>query len=105
MRGFYSREHARLSWVRWIGVLCVALVMLAGIIQVAHTHADGRADHEGCTLCNTAHQVVQTVALVTVAVSIQPVWRIAAEKPLQRPRQRLFHKHAIRPPPVSLLTA
>ncbi len=110
MHGLYSREQARpsskvqSSWARWIGLLCVALVLLAGFIQVAHTHP-GQVDHEGCSLCNTAHQTVQSVALVTVAVTVHPVWRAAAELPVQRPRQKFLHKLANRPPPVSLIAA
>lgn len=112
MRVIQSREQVRLfsgagtSWSRWLGLLCIALVLLVGFIQVAHTHPTGQVDREGCSLCNTAHQVVQTVALVTVAVVVvQPVWRAAAEKPLERPRQEFIHKLANRPPPVSLIAA
>jgi hypothetical protein len=92
------------SWSRWLGVLCIALVLLTGFIQIAHTHPTGQAD-EGCSLCNTAHHVVQTVALVCVAVTIHPVWRVATDKPSIRPRQKFLHKLANRPPPVSLIAA
>jgi hypothetical protein len=106
MRGLNPREQSQLpSWFRWIGVLCIALVLLVGFIQVTHTHSGGHVDRENCSLCNTAHQVAQTVATVTVVVSIHPVWRAAAEKPLERPRQKFLHKLANRPPPVSLIAA
>jgi hypothetical protein len=111
MHGLYSREQSQrssgmsVSWSRWLGVLCIALVLLTGFIQVVHSHPTGQVDHEGCSLCNTAHHVVQTVALASVAVSIQPVWRIASEKPLERPRHIFIHKLANRPPPVSLIAA
>jgi hypothetical protein len=42
---------------------------------------------------------------VTVAVTVHPVWRAAAELPVQRPRQKFLHKLANRPPPVSLIAA
>ena len=86
-------------------MLCVALILLTGFIQVVHTHPDGQVDHEGCSLCNTAHHAVQTVALVTLSVSVRPVWRLASEKPLDRPRQKVLHKLANRPPPVSQIAA
>src|SRR5579862_3683104 len=111
MRGFYSREQAQpssgmsISWSRWLGVLCIALVLLTGFIQVVHSHPTAQVDHEGCSLCNTAHHVVQTVVLASVAVTIHPVWRIASEKPLERPRHIFIHKLANRPPPVSLIAA
>jgi hypothetical protein len=110
MRGLYAREQSQrwsgmsASWSRWLAVLCVALVLLTGFIQVVHTHPAGQVD-EGCSLCNTAHNVVQTVALVCIAVSIHPVWRIASGKPTDRPRQKFLLKLANRPPPVSLIAA
>ena len=114
MRGFYSREQSQPSearssrgapsWSRWLGVFCIALVLLVGIIQVAHTHPNGQID-ESCSLCVAAHHVVQTVALVTLAIAIRPVLRVAPEKTSERPRQRFLLKLAIRPPPVSLIAA
>lgn len=106
MRVSAEKRRLQWSWAGWLGILCIALVLLTGFIQVVHTHPLGQVDHEGCSLCNTAHQVVQTVALVTVAaVPIQPVWRAATEKPTDRPRQKFIHKLANRPPPVSLIAA
>ena len=111
MRGFYSREQSQpsrvgnvSSWSCWIGLLCIALVLLVGIVQVVHTHPNGQVD-EGCSLCNTAHHVVQTVALVTLAISIRPVLRVAPEKTSERPRQKFLLKLANRPPPVFLIAA
>ncbi len=99
MRGFYLHKRMQASWLRWLGVLCIALVLLTGFIQVTHTHTDGHADHEGCSLCVTAHHVVQTVALIILAVSVQPVSPLAAEKGQDMPRQRFLLKLANRPPP------
>jgi len=104
VRVFMDKKRFEWTWAGWLGILCIGLVLLTGFVQIAHTHPAGQVD-EGCSLCNTAHHVVQTVALVTVAVSIQPVWRIASEKPLDRPRQKFLHKLANRPPPVSLIAA
>lgn len=101
------KDKKRFQWSRasWLGILCIALVLLIGFVQAVHTHPTGQVDHEGCSLCNTAHHVVQTVALTTVAVTIRPVWRIAQDKPFERPRQKFLHKLANRPPPVSLIAA
>jgi hypothetical protein len=101
MRVFNNGRRFQSSWVSWLGIVCIALVLLTGIIQVAHTHPDGQVDHEGCSLCNTAHHVVQTVALVTLAISIRPVLRVTLEKTPECPRQKFLLKLAIRPPPVS----
>ncbi len=99
MRVFHFHKRAHGSWVKWLGVLCIALVLLTGFIQVTHTHTYGHADHEGCSLCVTAHHVVQTVALVMLAVSVQPVLQLAPEKNSELPRQRFLLKLANRPPP------
>ena|SRR5215470_4285573 len=104
MRVFTDKKCFQWNWAGWLGILCIALVLLTGFIQIAHTHPTGQVD-EGCSLCNTAHHVVQTVALVSVAVTIRPVWRTASEKPLEWPRQKFLHKLANRPPPVSLIAA
>ena len=111
---FYSLDKVRLfkdkkrfQWSRasWLGIVCIALVLLTGFVQAVHIHPTGQVDREGCSLCNTAHHVVQTVTLVTVAVPIRPVWRLAQDKPIERPRQKFLHKLANRPPPVSLTAA
>jgi hypothetical protein len=101
-----SKDNLRIqwSWASLLGILCVALVLLTGFVQATHTHPAGQVDHEGCSLCSTAHHVVQTVAHAAVIVSIQPVWRVALDKPIERPRQKFLFKLANRPPPASLVT-
>ena|SRR5277367_621597 len=105
MRVFVDKKRFQWTWAGWLGIFCIALVLLTGFVQITHTHPNGQVDNEGCSLCNTAHHVVQTVALVSVAISIQPVWRIAPKKTIDRPRQRFLLKLANRPPPVSLIAA
>lgn len=100
MRVFQAKQRFQSSWASWLGIVCIALVLFTGVIQVAHTHPDGQIDHEGCSLCVTAHHAVQTVALVTLAVSVQPVVHFTPEKTFELPRQRFLLKLAIRPPPV-----
>jgi len=101
MRVFNSRRRFQLSWASWLGIVCIALVLLTGIIQVTHTHINSQADHEGCSLCVTAHHAVQGVALVTLAVSVLPVTRITPKVKSEVPRQRFLLKLANRPPPVA----
>jgi hypothetical protein len=80
-------------------VLCIALVLATGILQVTHTHANGQIDHD-CSLCFTAHQAVQIAVVVTVILASQPVVRCAPERFTPPPRQRFVLKLANRPPPV-----
>jgi len=52
------------TFVRAVGVLCVALVCVMGTIQAAHSHPENSTtSHHTCTICATAHVVkTQTVA-------------------------------------------
>jgi hypothetical protein len=95
-----SRHYERFSPLALLGVVCIALVFMAGLVQVAHSHPSGHPDHE-CSLCTSAHQVVQVVSLVTLALSVVPVVAVAAE-PARRPLIPVFFfKLACRPPPAS----
>jgi hypothetical protein len=38
-----------------VAVLCVLLVMFAGVVQVTHAHIDRTANHANCSLCVAAH--------------------------------------------------
>ncbi|HEX3660669.1 MAG TPA: hypothetical protein VHU89_04525 [Acidobacteriaceae bacterium] len=82
-----------------LGIVCIALVLFAGVVHVAHFHANGQIDHD-CALCVTAHQAVQIAALVVVVLSSQPVVRRVIERHSPTPRQRFLLKLANRPPPV-----
>jgi hypothetical protein len=72
---------------------------MSGMVQAVHTHPSGQPDHD-CSLCTTAHNVIQVVALVTILVSSLPVVRVAAEPLLLLPRRSFFFKLACRPPPA-----
>jgi hypothetical protein len=100
MRVFNPRQCYQSSWVRVLGVVCIALVLLSGTIQVSHAHVIGQVDHEGCSLCVTAHHAVQGVALVTLDIYVQHVTRVAPKVQNETPRQRFLLKLANRPPPA-----
>ena len=87
------------SWVTILGIVCIALVLFTGILQVTHSHPNGQIDRD-CSLCFTAHHTVQAVVAVTLQVSSQPIARLAREQFAPLPRQRFVLKLAIRPPPV-----
>lgn len=89
------------SWVAVLGIVCIALVLLTGILRVTHSHPNGRIDPD-CSLCMTAHTVAQIVVVVTVQITSRPVERYIAETysaPL--PRRRFIFKRANRPPPAT----
>jgi hypothetical protein len=72
---------------------------MSGVVQVAHSHPSGQPDHD-CSLCATAHHVIQVVALVKLDLSSQRVAALAPEPTLQLPSRYFFFKLASRPPPA-----
>ena len=99
MRFVTAKRGPRHSWIAILGIACVALILLTGVIRVTHHHANGRIDPD-CSLCMVAHTVAQVVVVVAVQIVSRPVERYVAETyraPL--PRQRFVLKLANRPPP------
>jgi hypothetical protein len=99
MRFVAAGRGTRISWVSVLGMVCVALVLMTGVLQVTHSHPSGQPDHD-CSLCLTAHHVAQAVVVVTLAVPSRQVARFVPESFTPVPRQRFVLKLAIRPPPV-----
>lgn len=104
MRFLSSKLRARSSWIALIGIACVALMLMIGIVQVVHSHPSGHPDPD-CALCVTAHQAVQIVALITLDVSSQPVEHVFPEPILQLPRRSFFFRLDCRPPPAESIYA
>lgn len=95
-----SGSRSQFSVAALLGIFCVALILMAGMIQVAHTHPSGQPDHD-CSLCSTAHNVIQVVALAILDVSSQPVASIAQEPARDLPITTFFFKLSCRPPPAA----
>jgi hypothetical protein len=104
MRFLSSRLRTRSSWIALLGTVCVALVLMVGIVQVVHSHPSGHPDPD-CALCVTAHQAIQVVALITLDVSTQPFEHLALEPALQLPRRSFFFRLDCRPPPAEFAFA
>jgi len=81
-----------------LGILCIALVLMSGMVQAAHFHAPGGADHD-CALCVAAHHVAHTTQLITLDISSLPVTPLTAACSLVRPRRAVFFRFFSRPPP------
>jgi hypothetical protein len=82
-----------------IGIVCVALVLMSGMIQATHFHASGEPDHD-CTLCMAAHHVARIAPPVTLDVRSVPVARVIVPRSLSRPRPAIFFRLSSRPPPL-----
>lgn len=96
-----SDRHARPRAFAVVMLMCVALLALLTVIQVAHVHSvDTDADH--CPLCIVLHTAapVAAAAVAIVLVHVEAVTSVVAMRPVATVwRQQLF----IRPPPhVSL---
>ncbi len=91
--------HASISRSRRIlGVICIALILMSGVMQMAHSHASAQADHD-CALCVVAHQVAQAAAPVIFAVASLPVAPVTTARSTPRPRRAVYFRLACRPPP------
>jgi hypothetical protein len=99
MRSMTARRGASLSWISILGIVCIALILLTGVLQVTHTHPNGQPDHD-CSLCLSAHHVAQIVVVVTLATVSETVPHFVVEKFTPIPRQRFVLKLANRPPPL-----
>jgi hypothetical protein len=89
-------------WRVLLGVLCISLVMLGGILSVTHSHSHSEVSHQDCGLCVTAHMAVQVAVSVTHVFVSEVFTRIEASQPLAShdftPQFALFS----RPPPADL---
>jgi len=104
MRFLLSKLRANSTWIALVGIICVALILMIGVVQVVHSHPSGRIDPD-CALCITAHQAVQVVALITLDISSQPVEHVSPEPVLELPRRSFFFRLDCRPPPAESVFA
>ena len=99
MRLRTAKRGTSVSLVSVLGILCIALVLLTGVVHVAHFHPNSQNDPD-CALCVTAHQALQVVAIAVVILCSQRVVHRIAERVEPAPRQRFVLKLANRPPPI-----
>ncbi len=92
-----TRRH--LLWVV-LGFFCCALITLGGIVQVAHTHADGQAIQSDCALCHTAHLVVQPAVAQALPHTAFVVASISTASQPIRAQDFVVFSLFTRPPPA-----
>ena len=90
----------RLPWRLILGLLCVALVVLAGTLAVAHGHEDATVSHADCGLCAPAHVTIQLAVAVALIPVAQVFTRVEASIPPDRSRTLSRFALFTRPPPV-----
>ena len=100
MQDHYTALRVRTTLRLLLGVLCISLLMLGGIIAATHTHSQGEVSHQDCGLCVTAHMAVQVAVTVTQVCVAQVFTRVEASDPVASlqftPQFALFS----RPPPA-----
>jgi hypothetical protein len=102
MMGNSPRLCAPSPWKVLLGVFCITLVMLGGVVSVSHSHSQGEATHQDCGLCVTAHMAVQVAVTVTQVFVAQVFTRVEAACPVARPQFTPQFALFSRPPPASL---
>ncbi len=83
-------------------MLCLALVMVGGMISAVHNHAQDNLSHQDCGLCVTAHMAVQVAVAVTPVCVARVYTRYETASPL--PSHQFTPEFALfsRPPPADL---
>jgi hypothetical protein len=105
MLGRSLNPRTRHSLWAVLGFLCCALIVFSGVVQVGHTHADGRAVQSDCALCHTAHVVVRPPIPQPLPHTVRVVARISAALQPIRPRPFSAFSLFTRPPPVDIAFA
>jgi hypothetical protein len=88
------------SRARLFALLCIALVIIGGTIQIAHTHSFDHLAHPECSLCVTAHVGISPAALIVLPAPGDYAARIEVEPRADGPRSFFTLPLYIRPPPV-----
>jgi hypothetical protein len=95
---FRGKLHARLGSWPAVSVVCLVLLALLTVVQVAHIHPiESDADH--CPLCIVMHTAAPVAATAAVVVLVQ----IETATPVFKPRTVVRHWHPqlfTRPPPA-----
>jgi hypothetical protein len=88
------------SWRILLALVCVLLVVVLGVVQVAHTHHDG-TEHADCAFCAAAHITVHTAQTPSPVPATQVVAVLESLPPTSLPRFPAIFAHFTRPPPVA----
>ncbi len=102
MLGISTKSRTRSPWRVLLGIVCISLVMLGGVVSVTHTHSQAETFHQDCGLCVTAHMAVQVAVTVTQVFVAQVFTRVEAACPVARPQFTPQFALFSRPPPAGL---
>jgi hypothetical protein len=88
-------------WGVLLSLLCIALVILGGTLQVAHTHPGGDLSHADCSLCATAHVVAQVVSHPVPLPATLTITDAPSVKATSRQARLSIFALFTRPPPAA----
>jgi hypothetical protein len=101
MLGKFTTSRPRSPWRIILGVLCICLMMVGGVVSATHTHSQREISHQDCGLCVTAHMAVQVAVTVTQVCVAEVFTRVEVSRPIASrdftPQFALFS----RPPPAA----
>jgi hypothetical protein len=83
-----------------LALLCVVLVVFAGLIQVTHSHGGDSLSHPDCALCVSAHTTVSPSTPITAPAVLTHIARVEVAEPAAGPPCLFSDNFRIRPPPV-----
>jgi hypothetical protein len=105
MGDYRQRRCAGHPWRVLLALICVLLVVAAGTVQVAHTHADGAVTHADCSLCVAAHSTVHQAQTPVPAPTVAVIAVLEAIPPTVRPVALSTFALFTRPPPADFVPA
>jgi hypothetical protein len=88
-------------WKAFLGVICIALVLVSGTLSVTHSHAKAVDEHGTCGLCVSAHMTAHLAAPPPQIVLTQVFIEIESAAPVARPRTAPHFALFSRPPPAA----
>ncbi len=99
------KSSALSPWRSFLGVLCMALVLMSGTLSVTHSHAHAVDEHGTCGLCVSAHMAVDLTAPAPQIVLIQVFTELEPAAPVARAQSAPHFALFSRPPPASTFLA
>jgi hypothetical protein len=97
----FQRDFVSGPWRQLLALACILLVVVAGTVQVTHTHS-GRADfHADCSLCAVSHITIHLAQVPAPAPAVRIVAVLEATPQSFVPTVLSTFALFTRPPPVA----
>lgn len=97
---WFGKRGRTTGFMPAVAVLCLVLLAMLAVAQVAHVHAD-QTDADHCQLCMVMHTLVPVAAAAAVIVLVHLGASAPQAEPIAIAHQRQISLF-IRPPPISL---